>query len=203
LNDHRSAFCAQCGYKFDKLLDKQFHPMPKEKPTSDRAKLASSQMHEQKEQYVVCVYCGGRIAFRDNNCRHCGAPTLLVGSFSLPPEPPPFVAEDIPAPQPPPLANKVNDLSAGQRPAAALTPADVYVPNHLVWAILTTLFCCLPVGMFAIVYSLQVNDKLALGDVEGAREASEAVKTACWGAVGSYFFFLICVLVTTIGEQLL
>ena len=28
-----------------------------------------------------------------------------------------------------------------------------YIPNHMVWAILTTLFCCLPLGVVSIVYA--------------------------------------------------
>ena len=38
-----------------------------------------------------------------------------------------------------------------------------YVPNHLVWAILSTLFCCLPLGIVSIVFAAQVNGKLAAG----------------------------------------
>ena len=45
-------------------------------------------------------------------------------------------------------------------------------PNHLVGAILVTLFCCLPVGVAAIVFAIIVNTCLASGDVKGARTAS-------------------------------
>ena len=51
------------------------------------------------------------------------------------------------------------------------------VPNHLVEAILTTLFCCLPAGVVAIVYASQVNTKLAQGDIRGAQAASQNAKT--------------------------
>ena len=40
-----------------------------------------------------------------------------------------------------------------------------YVPNHLVWAIAVTIFCCLPAGMVAIVYAAQVNGMLDAGDL--------------------------------------
>ena len=49
-----------------------------------------------------------------------------------------------------------------------------YVPNHLVWAILSTLFCCLPLGIVSIVFAAQVNGKLAAGDVAGALRLWEA-----------------------------
>ena len=51
------------------------------------------------------------------------------------------------------------------------------VPNHMVGAILTTLFCCLIGGIVSIVYAAKVNTKLAQGDIEGARAASKTAKT--------------------------
>ena len=39
--------------------------------------------------------------------------------------------------------------------------APISVPNYLVQAILTTIFCCLPFGIVAIVFAAQVNGKLA------------------------------------------
>ena len=58
-------------------------------------------------------------------------------------------------------------------PATAARPPD----NHLVAAILTTLFCCLPFGIVSIVKSSQVNSKWQAGDYQGAIEASEEAKT--------------------------
>lgn len=59
-----------------------------------------------------------------------------------------------------------------------------FVPNHLVWAILSTLFCCLPLGIVSIVYASQVDGKRAAGDISGAREASrKAGLWAIWAAV--------------------
>ena len=51
-----------------------------------------------------------------------------------------------------------------------------YIPNHLVWSILSTLFCCLPLGIVSIVYASQVDGKRAAGDIAGAREASGKAK---------------------------
>jgi hypothetical protein len=52
--------------------------------------------------------------------------------------------------------------------------AGIYVPNNLVWAILSTLFCCLPLGVVSIVYASQVDGKRAAGDVAGAGRADPA-----------------------------
>ena len=58
------------------------------------------------------------------------------------------------------------------------------VPNYLVWAILSTLFCCLPFGIVSIVYAAQVNDKLTAGDTLGAIEASNKAKMWAWVSFG-------------------
>ena len=66
------------------------------------------------------------------------------------------------------------------------------IPNHLVWAILATLFCCLPGGIVSIVYAAQVNSKIAAGDLAGARDSSDkAKKWAMWSAIA---FVIVAVL---------
>ena len=59
----------------------------------------------------------------------------------------------------------------------SIAPATEQVPNHMVGAVLTALFCCQIGGIVAIVYAAQVNSKLARGDVEGARAASKTANT--------------------------
>lgn len=54
--------------------------------------------------------------------------------------------------------------------------SGVYIPNNMVWAILTTLLCCLPFGIVSIVYAAQVDGKRAAGDLNGAYEAAEKAK---------------------------
>ena len=54
------------------------------------------------------------------------------------------------------------------------------VPTHFVWAILVTIFCCLPFGIVSIVYAAQVNTKLVAGDVDGALQASNNAKMWAW-----------------------
>jgi Interferon-induced transmembrane protein/zinc-ribbon domain len=55
-------------------------------------------------------------------------------------------------------------------------PAPAAVPNYLVHSIVTTVCCCLPFGIVALVYSAQVNSKLAAGDVAGAQASSKNAK---------------------------
>lgn len=73
--------------------------------------------------------------------------------------------------------------------------AQPKVESYLVFAILVTLFCFLPTGIVAIVYSSQVSSKLAAGDYAGAVEASNKAKT--WvivsAAVGVVWVILIAI----------
>jgi Interferon-induced transmembrane protein len=63
-------------------------------------------------------------------------------------------------------------------------PVGAPPSNYLVWAILSTLLCCLPLGIASIVFAAQVNSKFAAGDLAGAQEASRKAKSfAIWSAV--------------------
>lgn len=63
------------------------------------------------------------------------------------------------------------------------TPA-VPVQSPLVWAILSTVCCCLPFGIVSIVYAAKVNSLVASGAYADAEEAArQAVKWA-WIAFG-------------------
>jgi hypothetical protein len=62
--------------------------------------------------------------------------------------------------------------------------AQAPVPNYLVPAILTTLFCCLPFGIVSIVYAAQVNGKAQTGDRAGALESSRKDKMWAWISFG-------------------
>jgi Interferon-induced transmembrane protein/zinc-ribbon domain len=84
-------------------------------------------------------------------------------------------------------------LQAAIPPVGAPTPLPVQgvvlplgttVPNYLVFAILATVFCCLPAGIPAIVFAAQVNGKLQVGDVAGAQAASNNAKMWCWISFG-------------------
>ena len=56
--------------------------------------------------------------------------------------------------------------------------------NYLIESILITIFCCQPFGIVGIVFASQVNSKYAIGDVEGAIQASkEAKKWTKWGFI--------------------
>ena len=56
------------------------------------------------------------------------------------------------------------------------------IPSYLFLAIITTILCCLPLGIVSIVYAAQVNSKQMAGDIEGARKASQLA--LIWACIG-------------------
>ncbi len=76
-------------------------------------------------------------------------------------------------------------------------------PNYLVWAILTTVLCCPPLGIASIIFAAQVNGKYASGDVAGAQASSEkAKKFAIWAAIAGFILtVLYVVLIVAVGDD--
>ncbi|CAM9464187.1 unnamed protein product [Scytosiphon promiscuus] len=65
-------------------------------------------------------------------------------------------------------------------PAAA---GQIPPSNHCCIAWLSCLFCCCPIGLFAIFLSSSVNSKWRSGDFDGAYRASELAKKASIAAI--------------------
>jgi Interferon-induced transmembrane protein/zinc-ribbon domain len=84
-----------------------------------------------------------------------------------------------------------------------LSPGQT-VPNYLIFAILATVFCCLPAGIPAIVFAAQVNGKLQAGDLAGAQAASRNAKTWCWVSfgvgLGSILIWILLMVLGVIGN---
>jgi uncharacterized membrane protein YjgN (DUF898 family) len=67
--------------------------------------------------------------------------------------------------------------------------------NNLVWAIVCTVACCLPLGILAIIESTKVDKLYAQGDYSGAeRAAANAKKYSIWGAVSSAVLLMLYVI---------
>lgn len=104
-------------------------------------------------------------------------------SFNTPPPPPPPPSSPPPppsSPPPPPGGGYGQGFGAGGWPSQ---PAGPKPPNYLVWAILSTLFCCLPFGIASIVFAAQVDSKYNAGDYAGALASSNNAKK--WAIVSA------------------
>lgn len=68
------------------------------------------------------------------------------------------------------------------------TPPD----NNLVWAILSTVLCCMPLGIVSIIKSTNVNSLWSQGLYDEARKsAADAKKFAIWSAISAVVFWVI------------
>jgi hypothetical protein len=59
-------------------------------------------------------------------------------------------------------------------------------------AILSTIFCCIPLGVVSIIFAAQVNSKIAAGDIAGAMESSKKAKMFMFIAIGGGLLVWIC-----------
>lgn len=56
-------------------------------------------------------------------------------------------------------------------------------PTYLAWSIVSTLLCCLPLGIVAIIFSSKVESQWRSGDFAGAQRSSQQAKT--WAIVSA------------------
>ena len=137
---------------------------------------------------MYCPNCGAENSEDATYCANCGHQlrSTETPGMEVPPQPPP-------PPQP------------GTQPSYAPQSSQAEVPNYLVQAILTTVFCCLPLGIVSIVYAAQVNGKVAAGDHAGALESSRNAKRWAWISFGAGLVlivgYLILVLVGLIAQS--
>lgn len=82
-------------------------------------------------------------------------------------------------------------------------PVPPLPEDHLIMAILITIFCCLPFGIIGIVKATQVSKLYYLGQYDAAQVvANDAKKWSMWGlwlgiaAYVLYSIFLIIVIAT-------
>ena len=102
---------------------------------------------------------------------------------------------------PPPPYGKAPGFGYGQAPPPGYGhPAAPPPNNYLVWAILTTVACCTPLGIASIVFSAQVNGMWAAGDIAGARASAEkAKKFATWSAISMGVVYLILIALAVVA----
>jgi hypothetical protein len=74
-------------------------------------------------------------------------------------------------------------------PSAAGTAT---VQNYLIPAIVSTIFCCVPLGVVSIIFAVQVNNKVAAGDIAGAMESSKKAKMFMFIAIGAGLLVWVC-----------
>ena len=76
-------------------------------------------------------------------------------------------------------------------PPSPLTPPTPKPENWLIWAILSTVLCCLPLGVVSIIYATKVDNLWNSGQQEEAIKASNMARLFFFLALGGGVLALI------------
>jgi len=147
---------------------------------------------------MKCPSCSAECSDQSAICDFCGyalVPGSVQTTAQVPPSPPPPPTE-APAVEP-------------YQPATPASRPGEPVPNHMVWAIVSTVIatlvtmlacCCLPLGLpsgiAAIVFASRVNKHFEVGDITGALQASKTAKLWCWVTTALAILFGILLIVS-------
>lgn len=72
--------------------------------------------------------------------------------------------------------------------------------NNLVWGIVTTILCCLPLGVVSIVKATKVDTLWLQGDFAGAQKAAdEAKQWAMYALFGGIAYVIVIVVMLAAG----
>ena len=153
---------------------------------------------------MFCPQCGTSNADLDRYCVACGADMTPPGQGNGPTaSPQPGAPAQYQQPQyqqqpyqqpaqqgsyPPPSYQQPPYQQSPYSNQYQSTPTNygmpVSLPTYLGWAIATLILCFWPASVVAIVYSTQVNSKLARGDYNGAIHSSRRARLWCWISFG-------------------
>lgn len=91
---------------------------------------------------------------------------------------------------------KISEYTNRTTEKKALENTDIpyFMPEtYLPWAILSTVLCCMPLGIIAIIHSAKVSSAYKAGDYITAQEASEKAKkwVISTTIVGAFWYFFI------------
>jgi outer membrane biosynthesis protein TonB len=110
-------------------------------------------------------------------------------AYQQPPQPPQQAYQQPPQPQQQAYQQPQHQPYQAQQQGYQQPRTPMRPENNMLWGILCTVFCCLPLGIIAIVFSNKVNTLYDSGDYSGAQEAADnAKKYAVMGAICGLVF---------------
>lgn len=86
-------------------------------------------------------------------------------------------------------------INCGNNGNGGYVPSMPKPNNFLIWAILSTLFCCLPFGIISIVYASKVDGLWYAGNYVEAQDAASKARTWFWWSFGSALLIWIAYII--------
>lgn len=124
---------------------------------------------------AFCKNCGNQVGEGVKFCSKCGQPVDMQPAVQQPAQPQ-FVAQ--PAQQP----QYVVQQPVQQPMQQPVERKPIKPDSGMVMAILSTILCCLPTGIVAIIKANDVDKLYFAGDYKGAEDAASSART--WAYVG-------------------
>lgn len=132
---------------------------------------------------MKCNKCGSELESGAKFCAVCGEPVPQAPEGDSAPQQP---YQSAPQPEPQQAAYNYGapqqDASYSYgAPQPQASPVYANVPPvsgtaYLVWSIIVTIFCCLPLGIPGIVFASKIDKLAAMGDLAGAQDAAKKSK---------------------------
>ncbi len=119
---------------------------------------------------MFCTKCGNSLPETARFCPLCGVavPSERSSTAESPLDPPSSAT----------AYDSANPYASSSDPYAPTGWGEAAnVPDYLGWNVLATLFCCMPLGIAGIIFSIQANSAKTRGDFETAARHSSTAKT--------------------------
>lgn len=139
---------------------------------------------------MYCKKCGAKIPEGYRFCPKCGT-NIPVGEST---EQKTTTGTDTPKPYS--ASQSTESTEQTSKPEMPESKPLSRPNNYLLWAILVTIFCCIPLGVVGIVYALKVDSAWDAGLYGTAEEYSKKAKNwTLWGAIISVLIYIIYIVV--------
>ena len=179
-NDDTASSCSACGFDLGRYKTQWADGLT---PSEESSETASPSAGEQAPSYQAPVY--------QAPASQQGPPYQgpyqrppSQGAYGTPPyqSPPPY--QGPPYQQQYPRGYQPPPYQPGYYGARGPYGSIPRIPSYLGWAIAVLILCFWPTGIPAVVYASQVDNKVAVGDIQGAMESSRKAKMWCWISFG-------------------